>query len=128
MIKILMCIIVAVIIIIYLSSVLNKKEHFYWNPLNVGKTHSDCYRLKGNGCLKYSNCGLCLKDGEVSCIPGDDFGPFFKEDCMGWVNTNIYDSHIFNDERVLRGYPPWNMFYPTYEARYPSPIARSSLL
>ncbi len=88
----------------------------------------DCYRLNGKNCLKYANCGLCLKDGEVNCIPGDDQGPFFKEDCMGWLNTNIFDNHIFNDERVLRGYPPWNMFYPTDEARYPSPTVRSSLL
>ena len=124
-----MYVVVIIIIICLFIMFTQKKEHFQWDPLNVGQSSLDCYRLKKpKDCLKYANCGLCLKDGEVNCIPGDDFGPFFKQDCMGWLNTNIYDSHIFNDERVLRGYPPWNMFYPTYEARYPSPTVRSTLL
>ena len=76
--------------------------------------------------MKYSNCGLCLKDGKQECIPGDVQGPLFKEDCEGWQHTNYYDRHIFG-EKVVTLSPPWSKFYPDYEARYPSPTSRATL-
>ena len=103
------------------------KDNYSWNQLRVGPRSTDCYKLKGNNCLKYSNCGLCVKDGNLQCIPGDEQGPLFKEDCQGWIYTNYYDNSIFN-EKVTSITPPWSMFYPEYEGRYPSPISRSALV
>ena len=76
--------------------------------------------------MDYSNCGLCMKDGKIECIPGDVQGPFFKEDCQGWMHTNYYDRYIFG-ERVTTITPPWNRFYPDYETKYPSPKSRATL-
>jgi hypothetical protein len=101
-------------------------KHSYWNPDFVGKRALDCYDLNKRDCMKYSNCGLCHKDGEQTCIPGDVQGPLFKEDCQGWQYTNYYDRHIFG-EKVVTLTPPWSKFYPDYEARYPSPTSRATL-
>lgn len=114
----------------------NYKEGFYnvpdysdnsmWDPDWVGKRSLDCYKQNKRNCMKYSNCGLCLKDGKMTCIPGDVQGPLFKEDCEGWIHTNYYDRHIFG-EKVVTISPPWSKFYPDYEARWPSPKSRATL-
>nr|QBK88562.1 MAG: uncharacterized protein LCMiAC01_02390 [Mimivirus LCMiAC01] len=104
-----------------------KYENFYWSPLHTGPESTDCYKLNKKNCVKYSNCGLCLKNGRLNCLPGDEQGPFFKEDCMGWFHNNHYDRYHIG-EKVLRATPPWNMHYPSYETRYPSPVIRSTLL
>ncbi len=98
-----------------------------WDPLAVGQTSNDCYNLSKRDCMKYSNCGLCMKDGKMECIPGDEHGALFKEDCEKWIYTNYYDRHIFG-EKVVTVSDPWNAFYPEYEARYPSPTSRATLL
>jgi hypothetical protein len=67
-----------------------------------------------------------MKDGVKECIPGDEQGPLFKEDCQGWIYTNYYDKFIFRDKCTTKT-RPWNTFYPEYEARYPSPISRATL-
>ena len=122
--------IIVILVILFLMSnrTIHNKEHFYWNPLFKGQRSLDCYKLNKKDCMKYANCGLCLKDKKLTCIPGDYNGPFFKEDCLGWIHTNTYDRHMFDGERIRRRVPPWSMFYPTYEARYPSPRAWSTLL
>ena len=104
----------------------NTDKHSYWNPGFIGKRALDCYELNKSDCMKYSNCGICLKDGEQKCIPGDVQGPFFKEDCERWQHTNYQDRYIFG-EKVVTVTPSWNKFYPEYEARYPSPISRATL-
>ena len=95
------------------------EENYSWNQLRVGERSTDCYKLEGKDCLKYSNCGLCAKDGKLQCIPGDEQGPLFKEDCQGWIYTNYYDNRIFG-EKVTSITQPWNTFYSDYESRYPS--------
>ena len=97
-----------------------------WNYNNVGPTTSDCYNLDNKTCLQYSNCGLCLKDNKSTCLPGDEQGPFFVEDCQKWAYTNFYDGRTTDDKQTIIT-PPWNTFYPIYEARYPSPISVSTL-
>lgn len=102
---------------------------FQWDPIwfsgPVGQAQ-DCYVLPPNKCMNYPNCGLCIKNGKQIRIPGDTQGSFFKEDCQAWAHTNLVDRHIFK-ERVTTISPPWSAFYPDYEARYPSPISRSTL-
>ena len=102
-------------------------EKFHWDPLFVGKDAIDCYKLYPNQCLNYASCGLSLKNNKLKCIPGDSNGPFFKDDSMGWIHTNVYDGYIFGD-KVIRAVPPWSMYYPSYETRYPSPKVASTLL
>ena len=102
------------------------KENNYWDQLREGRSSYDCYNHPNDKCMEYSNCGLCMKDGQINCIPGDVQGPFFKEDCQGWMYTNVYDRHIFK-EKVATITPPWNRFYPDYETKYPSPQSRSTL-
>lgn len=101
-------------------------QGYYWNPRWLGKRHDDCYKLDERGCMKYSNCGLCVKDGKKQCVPGDEHGPFFKANCDAWMHTNVYDRHIFK-EKVTTYYPPWSHFYPDYEIFYPSPQTRATL-
>lgn len=102
-------------------------EHFQWDPKWVGKTSLDCYKETPQSCMEYSNCGLCLKDGYRTCIPGDEQGPFFKEDCDQWMHTNYYDRYIFG-EKVTTIRPPWSRFYSEYEAWYPNPRSRATLM
>lgn len=106
------------------------KNNDYWDNLAHNlegtKKADDCYKLNQRDCLKYYNCGLCMKDGVKECIPGDEQGPLFKEDCQGWIYTNYYDKFIFRDKCTTKT-RPWNTFYPEYEARYPSPISRATL-
>ncbi len=102
-------------------------ENTYWDPSWVGKRSNDCYELSERDCMKYSNCGLCLKDGKAQCIPGDQQGPLFKESCERWIHTDYRDRYIFG-EKVVTVTPPFDYFYPDYEARYPSPQSRASLI
>lgn len=119
--------IILVILLFWIYSK-NKQEHFdaelnaehhLWDPAWVGKKALDCYSLDKRDCMKYSNCGLCLKDGKMECIPGDEQGPLFKEGCRGWMHTNYYDRNIFG-ERVTTISPPWSHQYADYEAWFPS--------
>jgi len=97
----------------------NKIENFQWDPIWFGKTSSDCYDETARDCMKYSNCGLCYKNGIKTCIPGDSYGPFFKDNCSNWEYMNYYDEHIFND-KINSITLPWNTRYPIYEIYYPS--------
>jgi hypothetical protein len=102
-------------------------EHNEWDPASVGHKALDCYSLNKRDCMKYSNCGLCLKDGNQQCVPGDVQGPLFKDGCEQWMHTNYYDRFIFG-ERVLTVSPPWSKQYRDYEVVYPSPTSRATLL
>ena len=97
-----------------------------WDPLWVGKVSSDCYSENHRDCMNYSNCGLCIKDGQKQCVPGDAQGAFFKEGCDQWQHTNYYDRHIFG-EKVTTITPSWDKFYPEFEAHWPSPVSWSTL-
>ena len=101
-------------------------EGFLWDPLWVGKKSNDCYSLNNRDCMKYSNCGLCDQFGRLECVPGDEQGPLFKDNCSQWIHTNYYDRHIFG-EKVVTATPSWSQFYPEYELRYPSPTSRATL-
>lgn len=104
------------------------KENNSWNQLRQGRNAVDCYKLTGRQCMKYSNCGLCTdNDKVVQCIPGDEQGPLFKENCDLWHYTNYYDRYQFESKVPNTSYP-WSKFYPDYETRWPSPVAWRTLL
>ena len=124
---IIICILIVFFIFIYLYTRQSEYEHFNrWDPLWEGNTSLDCYKETPRNCMKYSNCGLCYKSGHAQCMPGDDDGPLFDDQCEYWQYTNYYDKHIFN-EKITRLTRPWSHVYGDYEAIFPSPIARSTL-
>jgi hypothetical protein len=97
-----------------------------WDLNWVGPAHKDCYKLKDRDCMKYSNCGLCVLNGQMQCVPGDKHGPTFKEGCEQWIHTDYHDRHIF-DEKVTTVSPSFDYKYPDYEAWWPSPKSRATL-
>ena len=103
------------------------QEHHSWDPNWVGRKSLDCYTLSNRDCMKYSNCGLCLKHGKQQCIPGDVQGPLFKQDCEQWQHTDYYDRFIFG-EKVHTVSPPWSKVYSDYETVWPSPKSVQTLL
>ena len=126
-------IIMVIVIVCFIFMLMNNKqkqivdmEHFQWDPLWVGRQSLDCYGENPKDCLAYSNCGLCYKNGQKRCLPGDTEGPFFEENCGAWKHTNYYDRYIFG-EKVTTLRPSFDKWYPSYEVYYPSPIARSTL-
>jgi len=49
-------------------------------------------------CSECVNCGYCVTaSGYGGCVPGDERGPYFAEDCVRWYYDYIpyYDNHIF---------------------------------
>ena len=119
-------IIILLFALVFMSNTNKQTEHFQWDTNWVGKTSLDCYGEKIKDCNKYSNCGLCAQNGNRKCVPGDEQGPFFTENCDLWEYTNYYDRHIFG-EKVHTTSAPWNRAYSDYEIWYPSPVARSAL-
>ena len=101
-------------------------EHDEWDLKWVGKRSKDCYELTNRDCMKYSNCGLCYRDGKLNCVPGDEHGPLFKEGCTRWVHTNYRDRHIFGEKDVTIS-PPHDYAYTDYERWLPSPQSRATL-
>ena len=101
-------------------------ENDEWDLKWVDKRSKDCYEHTERDCMKYSNCGLCLRDGKSNCIPGDYHGPLFKEGCERWIHTDYRDRHIFG-EKVVTMTPPHDYAYTDYEAWYPSPTSRATL-
>lgn len=97
-----------------------------WDTLWKGSTSLDCYKESQRDCMKYSNCGICYKNGNAQCIPGDDQGPLFDDQCENWSFVDYYDNYIFG-EKVTKTVPPWSRFAPDYEIWYPSPRARATL-
>ena len=140
--RILIALIVLIVIIAiylgYLSYKYYKSEFFdptslqstgdgdLWDPLSVGKRAVDCYTLDNAKCLEYNNCGLCLDNKNTKCVPGDENGPYFKQNCRGWMHTDNYDRYIFG-ERVTTITPPWSYMYADYEAIYPHPKVANTL-
>lgn len=101
-------------------------DNSLWDPVWTGKTANDCYALNKGTCTKYSNCGLCLKNGDFTCVPGDEQGPLFKDGCVRWMYTNYYDRYPFN-KKTTTIVPDWSYFYSDYEIKFPSPVSRSAL-
>lgn len=95
-------------------------EHFQsglnplWSTTNTHGLAPNCYELNENNCVKTINCGICSKNGQNKCVPGDEHGAFFTSTCDLWKHK---------EDTVY----PWSKFYPEYEMLQPSPVVRSTL-
>jgi hypothetical protein len=123
MIEYIMCILFIFLILYYLYNTSN--EHYQsipqyannqiWNPrwisnfdvydgisIQDSKITSDCYSLDKNQCLRTSNCGLCHNNynNKMECVPGDEDGPLFKDNCEKWIYTNNYDRFIYGNKII----------------------------
>lgn len=99
----------------------NSQWDLLW-PNYVGNHANDCYKLNNSNCLKYSNCGVCIKNGKTQCVPGDIDGPFFKDNCKYWTYDAKYGNNVISNKEITTTLP-WNKFYPEFEVRYPSPTS-----
>jgi len=92
--------------------------NFNTSTLNGIQTE-DCYSKSNGECLNYTNCGICEKYGNKTCQPGDNFGPFYKDDCQYWSYSNYYDKRNFG-KKITRRCRPEVYHYHDYETRHPS--------
>lgn len=46
---------------------------------------SECGKLSNFQCGRCSNCGFCVTEHRYGeCVPGDVYGPYFRQDCVEW--------------------------------------------
>ena len=94
-------------------------EHYYiYDNLSYCKSCGEKSRIECNKCI---NCGYCrTPNGNGECVPGDEKGPYFREDCVDYeYNTPIYSyfSSWF--------YPFWGRDKYNYDTRgYPTHYPR----
>lgn len=96
------------------------------------------------GCRSCADCGYCVHQGIGECVPGDERGPYFREDCEYWeyLPPRYYHTprhHIFPTLRIRRrrrfrprGWRFWNWYDPIEEVEVeeeeeitPSPVVGS---
>lgn len=111
----LLSILIPLILIIILFLLVNEHSE----PFIAGRYCSECANLdpyECNGCI---NCGLCYGYNGISeCVPGDEFGPYFREDCA----TYRYKSPVYYHPMpiVVDPYDYYGLFWPwsTYWKNY----------
>ncbi len=70
---------ISIVVWIYLY----KKEGF-WNWIYPNYCKS-CGNYGMNKCGSCANCGYCISpNGSGECVDGDQNGPYFRKDCIGW--------------------------------------------
>jgi hypothetical protein len=85
------------------------KEGFHYPPFRM----SYCDKCGDKGeftCGNCANCGFCIDQfGFGECVPGDQYGPFFREDCVHWQYMN---------PGMMPWYSPYRWFYPSRWSSY----------
>ena len=79
-----------------------------------GITSSDCYKLDNSTCLRFSNCGVAIKNSEAKCVPADIQGPLF-ENSEKFIYHDYDGKHIFNESEITVS-RPITYFYNDYDA------------
>lgn len=75
---------------------------FLYNKQENYASLNDC------SCL---NCGICRdKQGNSVCVPGNEYGPYFAEDCMNYTHSSLYtpynDLYYYgNNDNIYNIYP-----------------------
>jgi hypothetical protein len=105
-------IIILIILLIYLSSYIEKFNHYvnpYFNPKI--KYCSNCGDLDRYDCSECHNCGFCYPlRGAGSCVPGDHYGPLFREDCFSYE----YNYPYYNVFDGIYKYPQFKFHHNYY--------------
>ena len=75
-------------------------------------------RFKCNNCV---NCGYCISvHGLGECVPGDQRGPYFREDCAVWeyqIPTLYYPSYYTNPYLKYYNFPRYTWKSRRYRQR-----------
>lgn len=81
--QILVCILIVLIILfIKYQKPMEGFRQFYQNSCY------ECTRRSYNSCGECANCGYCITpSGEGECLPGNVRGPYFRSDCVYWINS-----------------------------------------
>jgi hypothetical protein len=94
-----------------------KSEGFYSNQGYYKKYCDSCYGRNNFSCAFCSSCGICTTvTGVRQCTPGNEKGPFYRDDCYSWEYGDLY------------GYYPFSNVFPsvkTYD-QYPRNIINSN--
>jgi len=102
----------------------NKKtEGFYTYGESYKRYCSSCGDLPNRAAVgSCTNCGICLTPtGNEEAVPGDQYGPYFRDDCLHWDYGNRYEYYPYSSVFPI-AYP-----HPIY-SRYPEfPSYRSSI-
>lgn len=74
---------------------LNSKDIENYIPFYDFKKYcGGCGYFNRRECSSCTNCGYCTTiDGNGECVPGDNFGPYFRKDCADWEYTDPYRRH-----------------------------------
>lgn len=74
---------------------------------NYPRYCSSCGNKNMAQCNDCIDCGVCkTPDGDVECVPGDIYGPYFREDCVDYEYGNMYPYYWDSDD--------WNYWNTTY--------------
>lgn len=101
---------ILILIFIFTQTKYNNKEGFnslgYYGYRNLC---GNCGNLSRLGCYSCSNCGVCVtydnKGLNYECLPGNEFGPYFRKDCLDWSYHLPYRYHTYNNP-----YRRWHWF------------------
>lgn len=75
-------------------------ENFYVSTQPKDSYCSECGTKGRRRCGECVNCGFCYTpNGYGECIPGDENGPYFREDCLNYEYTTPI---IINDQYYPR--------------------------
>lgn len=66
----------------------NRDVYYRYNFRYPNKYYTFCKNCENRSpynCKNCVNCGLCYSyNGDVTCVPGDRSGPYFREQCQYW--------------------------------------------
>jgi hypothetical protein len=89
----------------------------YYDYFN-NKYCDDCGHKSRRSCSSCLNCGFCVTyDGYGECVPGDESGPYFREDCQYWEFNNPWARYPYSS--IFPSVTPPQ--YLAYEYGYANP-------
>ena len=92
-----------------LSDSINQKNSEHFIITNYpSRFCSDCGNLDRIACNNCTNCGTCYTpNGYKECVAGDEYGPFFRSDCIDYQYNNPMIQPIL--------IPHHSLYYPIFD-------------
>ena len=60
------------------------------------------------------DCGICRnRKGNNVCVPGNEYGPYFSEDCMNYTHSSLYRPY-YNDAYYYNRHPSRSNIHSHY--------------